>query len=211
MPDDLINSFMTGPDENGRFGQFGGRFVSETLMPLILDLEAEYEKAKDPWFYVSCGSGWFHYEGSWLTDPSIPYSYIKDYVQRLENGDSIERSLDQIEKQRDEIVAEYRKLIKTDEDRKAFDDAYNTIRTIYRYAEDHLFWVEHWFHTIWFDKIRELGKVLVDNGMLNEVDDIFMFNRYEIPQLLTEVSTGWALGVDTSVDWKSGSAGMPRP
>ena len=49
MADDLFNSFMTGPDENGRFGQFGGRFVSETLMPLILRLEAEYEKAKtDP-------------------------------------------------------------------------------------------------------------------------------------------------------------------
>ena len=28
MPEDLINSFMTGPDENGRFGDFGGRFVS---------------------------------------------------------------------------------------------------------------------------------------------------------------------------------------
>ena len=40
------NSFRTGPDERGRFGDFGGRFVSETLMPLILDLEAEYEKAK---------------------------------------------------------------------------------------------------------------------------------------------------------------------
>ena len=59
-------------------------------------------------------------------------------------------------KQRDEIVAEYRKLIQTDEDREAFDGAYNTIRTIYRYAEDHLFWVEHWFHTIWFDKIRKV-------------------------------------------------------
>jgi pyruvate,water dikinase len=157
---------------------------------------AEYEKAQDPWFYVSCGSGWFHYEGSWLTDPNIPYSYIKGYVERLENGDTIERSLDEIEKQRDDIVAEYRNLIKTDEDRKAFDDAYNTIRTIYRYAEDHLFWVEHWFHTIWFDKIRNFGQLLVNNGMLNEVDDIFMFNRYEIPQLLTELSTGWALGVD---------------
>jgi pyruvate,water dikinase len=65
---------------------------------------AEYEKSKDPWFYVSCGSGWFHYEGSWLTDPSIPYSYIKDYVGRLENGERIERSLDEIEKQRDEVV-----------------------------------------------------------------------------------------------------------
>jgi pyruvate,water dikinase len=131
-----------------------------------------------------------------MTDPNIPYSYIKGYVEQLENGETIERSLDDIEKQRDEIVAEYRNLIKTDEDRKAFDDAYNTIRTIYRYAEDHLFWVEHWFHTIWFDKIRDFGKLLVNNDMLNEVDDIFMFNRYEIPQLLTELSTGWALGVD---------------
>jgi len=157
---------------------------------------AEYEKAKDPWFYVSCGSGWFHYEGSWITDPDIPYSYIKGYIERLDQGETIERSLDEIEKQRDEIVAEYRKLIKTDEDRKSFDDAYNTIRTIYRYAEDHLFWVEHWFHTIWFDKIRKFGQLLVKNGMLEKVDDIFMFNRYEIPQLLTEVSTGWALGVD---------------
>jgi len=32
--------------------------------------------------------------------------------------------------------------------------------------------------------------------MINEVDDIYMFNRYEIPELLTEVATGWALGVD---------------
>ena len=51
MADDLLNSYMSGPDERGRFGIFGGRFVSETLMPLILDLQAEYEKAKtDPAF-----------------------------------------------------------------------------------------------------------------------------------------------------------------
>ena len=46
MLDNRINSFKEGPDENGRFGNFGGRFVSETLMPLILLLEKEYEKAK---------------------------------------------------------------------------------------------------------------------------------------------------------------------
>ncbi|NIR17190.1 MAG: PEP-utilizing enzyme, mobile region, partial [Desulfobacterales bacterium] len=33
----------------------------------------EYSKATDPWFYVSCGSGWLHYEGSWITMPEIPY------------------------------------------------------------------------------------------------------------------------------------------
>jgi tryptophan synthase beta chain len=64
MPDDRINSFMTGPDERGRFGDFGGRFVSETLMPLILDLEAEYERAKtDPAFWEEMDWLWKHYVG----------------------------------------------------------------------------------------------------------------------------------------------------
>ncbi len=40
------NSFKSGPDERGRFGIYGGRFVAETLMPLILDLETAYEAAK---------------------------------------------------------------------------------------------------------------------------------------------------------------------
>ncbi len=161
-------------------------------------LEA-FDKAKDPWFYVSCGSGWFHYEGSWIDTLDIPYSYIKSYIERLEKGETIERSLDKVDKERDETVAKYRELMQSDEDRESFDGAYNTVRTIYKYAEDHLFWVEHWFHTIWFSKIREFGSLLVDNGMINEVDDIYMFNRYEIPELLTEVATGWALGVDIPV------------
>src|SRR5438093_5872254 len=47
----LPNSFRTGPDERGHFGNFGGRFVAETLMPLILDLEKAYAAAKaDPAF-----------------------------------------------------------------------------------------------------------------------------------------------------------------
>ncbi|MGS0950712.1 tryptophan synthase subunit beta [Brucella melitensis] len=45
------NSYKTGPDEEGMFGIFGGRFVAETLMPLILELQQAYETAKnDPEF-----------------------------------------------------------------------------------------------------------------------------------------------------------------
>src|SRR6201990_1162906 len=45
------NSFRTGPDERGHFGLYGGRFVAETLMPLILDLEKAYNEDKtDPAF-----------------------------------------------------------------------------------------------------------------------------------------------------------------
>ncbi|RMO56129.1 hypothetical protein ALQ39_05584, partial [Pseudomonas amygdali pv. eriobotryae] len=39
-------NFRSGPDANGLFGSFGGRYVAETLMPLVLDLNREYEAAK---------------------------------------------------------------------------------------------------------------------------------------------------------------------
>jgi tryptophan synthase beta chain len=58
------NSLRSGPDEDGRFGIFGGRFVAETLMPLIRDLEAEYLKAKDdPAFIIEMANLRAHYAG----------------------------------------------------------------------------------------------------------------------------------------------------
>jgi tryptophan synthase beta chain len=69
------NSYRTGPDEQGMFGIFGGRFVAETLMPNILALEAEYEKAKaDPAFKAEMDSYLTHYVGR----PSPLY-----YAERL--------------------------------------------------------------------------------------------------------------------------------
>jgi pyruvate,water dikinase len=154
----------------------------------------ELERVKDPWFYVSCGSGWFHYEGSWINKMDVPFTYMQSYVQRLEKGETIERSLTAISEERERIVDEYRKLIKSEDDRKSFDDAFGIVRTIYRYAEDHIFWVEHWLHTIWFKKVREFGKLLTDNKILKKVDDIFLFNRFEVPMLLEDLVTTWALG-----------------
>ncbi|MCA0961232.1 tryptophan synthase subunit beta [Salipiger bermudensis] len=62
--DDLFNSFMNGPDEKGRFGIYGGRFVSETLMPLILELEEQYERAKtDDSFWAEMDDLWKNYVG----------------------------------------------------------------------------------------------------------------------------------------------------
>ena len=65
MNPSLPNSFRSGPDERGHFGIFGGRFVAETLMPLILDLEKAYADAKaDPAFQAEMNG------------------YLKDYVGR---------------------------------------------------------------------------------------------------------------------------------
>ncbi|MEY4240177.1 MAG: tryptophan synthase subunit beta [Pseudomonadota bacterium] len=58
------NSFRNQPDERGHFGQFGGRYVAETLMPLVLDLEREYRAAKqDPAFHAEFDDLLEHYVG----------------------------------------------------------------------------------------------------------------------------------------------------
>ena len=69
------NSYRTGPDSEGRFGKFGGRFVAETLMPLVLALEKEYKAAKnDPSFRSELEYYLKHYVGR----PSPLY-----YAERL--------------------------------------------------------------------------------------------------------------------------------
>jgi len=71
----LPNTLRAQPDERGHFGQFGGRYVAETLMPLILDLEREYRAAKiDPVFAAELGGLMTHYVGR----PSPLY-----YAERL--------------------------------------------------------------------------------------------------------------------------------
>jgi tryptophan synthase beta chain len=58
------NTFRAGPDERGHFGIYGGRFVAETLMPLILELEKAYAEAKaDPAFQAEMNGYLTHYVG----------------------------------------------------------------------------------------------------------------------------------------------------
>jgi len=60
----LPNTYRQGPDSRGRFGPYGGRFVAETLMPLILEVEAAYEAAKkDPRFDAEWRRLLTHYVG----------------------------------------------------------------------------------------------------------------------------------------------------
>ncbi len=60
----VANTFRSGPDERGFFGLYGGRFVAETLMPLILELDEAYEAAKaDPSFQAELDDLLEHYAG----------------------------------------------------------------------------------------------------------------------------------------------------
>ncbi len=78
------------PDDKGRFGHYGGRFVAETLMPLVLDLEAAYETAKkDPIFADELKNLQTHYTGRpsplyFAERLSAHYGGAKIYLKRDE-------------------------------------------------------------------------------------------------------------------------------
>ena len=79
MLQDNPNSFRKGPDDTGHFGMFGGRFVAETLMPLVLDLEKVFEEVKaDPAFHAELAHLATHYVGR----PS-PLYYAERMTQHL--------------------------------------------------------------------------------------------------------------------------------
>lgn len=156
---------------------------------------AELEKVRYPWFYISTGTGWFHHHICWNDNLDIPFDAIRMHIKSLKEGKQVGRPTEKLVKERDRIVAEYRKLIKTEDDKEAFEQALAVARTVFPYVEDHLFYIEHWFHSIFWGKIRQVGNILHKQGFIEDVEDIWFLKRDEIKQALWDYCTAWATGV----------------
>jgi pyruvate,water dikinase len=156
-------------------------------------LEA-FEAARDPWFYVSSGTGWYHHDVSWNDDLDLPLNFMNIYIEKLKAGESIDRPIEEIQKERDKLAEGYRGLLKTDEDRATFDQMLGSARTVFPYVENHLFYVEHWFHSIFWNKMRDVAKILVDFKFIEDVEDVWYMTRAEIKDALWDVVTSWATG-----------------
>ena len=153
---------------------------------------AALEEAKEPWFWYSTGSGYNHQHRSWMDDLRLPFNAMRGYIEKLEAGEDIDRPLEEITLERERITGEYRELLGTEDDRKAFDDLVTLARRVYPYVENHNFYVEHWHHSIFWNKMRELGSVFAEHGFLEDSEDIFFLHRYEIYSALYDLESGWA-------------------
>jgi pyruvate,water dikinase len=98
-------------------------------------------------------------------------------------------------KERDRITKEYRDLLLTEEDKAGFDQLLGTARTVFPYVENHLFYVEHWFHSLFWNKVREVAAIMLDHGFLEDIEDIWYLKRAEIKEGLWDLVTAWATGV----------------
>lgn len=158
---------------------------------------ASLESVQDPWFYYSNGAGFYHHLRSWIDDMSVPWAAMLGYMGRLEKGESLDRPKQEILDRRERLTSEYRDLLPTDEDKATFDQNIGLARTVATYIEDHNFYVEHWYHTLFWNKVREFGDRLVEGGVIAEHDDVFFMNRWEVAQALYDMVAGWASGAPT--------------
>jgi pyruvate,water dikinase len=154
-------------------------------------LEA-FEEAKEPWFWFSTGPGYCHQHRAWIDDLTVPFSAMGGYIEKLRDGVDIDRPLDTILSERERIVGEYRELLPTDDDREAFDQVLALARMVYPETENHNFYVEHWHHSIFWNKVRDVGAVFEAYGFLEDSEDIFYLHRYEVNEALYDMLTGWA-------------------
>jgi pyruvate, water dikinase len=160
----------------------------------------ELEAAKDPWFYYSTGPGYCHANRAWIDDLRPPFIALADYVRRVERGEDLSRPLEQLRADRERLAGGYRQLL-DDEDAAEFDSLLALSRKVFPYVENHNFYVEHWHHSIFFDKARELGAMLCAAGLLDQDEDIFFLHRYEIYRVLYEAEAKWAVGVPSRSEY----------
>jgi pyruvate, water dikinase len=158
------------------------------------DWLADWDATKQPWFNYSNGNGFYHHHRSWIDDPAIPLAAVGSYIERLQAGEDIARPLEAVSAERDRVTAEYRELIDDDAAREAFDQALGLSRTVFPYVESHNFYVEHWYHTVFWNKVREFGALLVSHGFFAEPDDIFYLQRQEVSDALIDLRLAWAAG-----------------
>ena len=160
--------------------------------------QAAWDVAKDPWFNFTSGNGFYHFDKIWVENPDIPYTFVKDYIARIEAGEDISRPIDAIVEERDRVVSEYRDLLGSDEDREAFDGKLGLARVVFPYVENHNFYIEHWTMSVVWRKIKELGATLEKDGMLNNKDDLLFLRRDEVNELLWDYYANWAINSPTA-------------
>jgi pyruvate,water dikinase len=151
-------------------------------------------ESSDPWFNISTGDGFYHYERSWNDDLTVPLSAIPHYIEKVRQGDKLERPTEALKLERQRIIDEYRSLLPSEEEKAAFDQMLSVSHLVFPYVEDHKFYCEHWLTTAFFNKMRQFGDLLQRYELIDEQADIFHLHHTEISQVLSNIMNSWAAG-----------------
>jgi len=126
-------------------------------------------------------------EPSWPEDPIYPISFIRGFMEKAAKGEKLVPK-EMLGEMRERATKEFRAQIKTDEDRKVFDESLGFMQKMYAWSENHNFYVEGVMNTLFHLRMVELGRRLVNEGFIDEPYDIFFLLREELRSLLLELA-----------------------
>ena len=154
----------------------------------------ELAVARDPWFNINVGDGFYHYHRSWNDDLSMPFAGLPGYIARVRAGETLERPFEKLQQERRALIADYRDLLGSDEERAAYDQMINLAHRVFPYVEGHKFYCEHWYTNLFFNKIREFGTLLADHGFFAQAEDVFHLTHYELESAIIDLMNAWSTG-----------------
>lgn len=157
----------------------------------------ELEVSRNPWFNVSSGDGFYHYHRSWQDDLSMPFAALPGYIEKVKAGENIERPTAQLIEEREALVADYRELLDTEEDKATYDQLITLAHRVFPYVEGHKFYCEHWYTNLFFNKIREFGRLLLAHGFFGPdgvEEDVFHLTQYELESAIVDLMLSWGVG-----------------
>jgi pyruvate,water dikinase len=153
---------------------------------------AAFEQARNPWFNVTTGDGFYHHHRSWNDDLTLPFSALTRYVSEVKAGKSLDRPTERLKREREELAGQYRALLATDDERAAFDQMLGLCHLVFPFIEDHKFYCENWSATAFFNKVREFGTLLARHGILAQGEDVFQLSYTEVETALSDLALSWA-------------------
>jgi pyruvate,water dikinase len=200
-PDDELRRLAKCAIDLGVDGQFREGVSPDEILKSLEQLGEpgaawlkELAVSRDPWFNINVGDGFYHYHRSWNDDLSMPFAALPGYIANAKNGVRLERQTDRLMAERKQLIADYRELLETDEERAAYDQMIELAHRVFPYVEGHKFYCEHWYTNLFFNKIREFGGLLAQNGFFAKAEDVFQLSHYELESAIVDLMTSWSNG-----------------
>lgn len=156
---------------------------------------AELEQSKYPWFYMNTAPhpGFYYRYKSWIDDLTVPFMAMTNYIGRIKAGEEVERPLNRLKEDRERIIEEYCSLLTSEEDKKGFKDLVGLNQKVFPSTENHLFYVDNWFMSVFWQKVEQLGELFVKRGFFEKPDDILFLHRFEVNYALYDLYMSWAM------------------
>jgi pyruvate,water dikinase len=154
----------------------------------------ELAASRDPWFNINVGDGFYHYHRAWNDDLTMPFACLPDYIRKVRAGESLDRPVSRLQQERAELIADYRELLSSDEERAAYDQMIALAHRVFPYVEGHKFYCEHWYTNLFFNRIREFGRLLQAHGFFAAEDDVFHLTHYELEAAIIDLMNSWSSG-----------------